>query len=35
MINLTFEDLSPKFACEKCKDTGYVGSERCDCYDKK
>ncbi len=34
-INLTFEDLSPKFACEKCKDTGYVGSERCDCYDKK
>ncbi len=32
-INLT--DLSPKYACEKCNDTGYVGTHRCDCYDKK
>ena len=32
---LTLEDLSPKYACEKCKDTGYVGTHRCDCFDKK
>ncbi len=34
-IGLDFSDLSPKFACEKCNDTGYVGSNRCDCFDKK
>ena len=34
-VNLTVEDLSPKFKCEKCKDTGYVGTKRCDCFDKK
>lgn len=34
-INLTIEDLSPKFACDKCHDTGYVGTHRCDCFDKK
>lgn len=33
-VSLTFDDLSPKYACEKCKDTGYVGTHRCDCYDK-
>ena len=33
--NLTLEDLSPKYRCEKCKDTGYVGTHRCDCFDKK
>ncbi len=32
---LTLDDLSPKYACEKCKDTGYVGTHRCDCFDKK
>ena len=31
-VNLTFNDLSPKFKCEKCKDTGYVGIHKCDCY---
>ena len=31
---LTLSDLSPRYACEKCKDTGYVGSHRCDCLDK-
>ncbi|MBQ7349256.1 MAG: DnaD domain protein [Clostridia bacterium] len=30
-VKLTLEDLSPKYACEKCKDTGYVGTHRCDC----
>lgn len=33
--NLTFEMLSPIYACTKCNDTGYVGTHRCDCYDKK
>lgn len=32
---LSLSDLSPKYACEKCKDTGYVGTNRCDCFDKK
>ena len=34
-INLTLEDLSPKYACEKCNDTGYIGTKRCDCFNKK
>lgn len=34
-IGLTLEDLTPKYACKKCNDTGYVGTKRCDCYDKK
>ena len=33
-IGLDFSDLSPKYACEKCKDTGYVGNKRCDCLHK-
>lgn len=34
-IGLTLSDLSPKYACEKCNDTGYVGTHRCDCLHKK
>ena len=34
-IGLNFSDLSPKYACEKCNDTGYVGTHRCDCFNKK
>lgn len=30
--NLCLDDLSPKFACDKCNDTGYVGTHRCDCF---
>lgn len=33
-LNLTIEDLSPVYACKKCNDTGYVGTNKCDCYDK-
>lgn len=33
--NLSIDDLSPKYACSKCNDTGYVGTHRCDCFDKK
>jgi DnaD/phage-associated family protein len=32
---LSLRALSPVYACEKCKDTGYVGTHRCDCFDKK
>jgi len=31
---LTMRDLSPIYRCEKCNDTGYVGTHRCDCFDK-
>ena len=34
-INLKIRDLSPVYLCEKCKDTGYVGTHRCDCFNKK
>ena len=33
-IGLTLSDLTPKYLCEKCNDTGYVGTDRCDCYEK-
>lgn len=32
---LSLRDLSPIYACEKCNDTGYVGTHRCDCFNKK
>ncbi len=34
-LGLDLTDLSPKYACNKCNDTGYVGTHRCDCFDKK
>lgn len=34
-IGLTLNDLYPRYACEKCKDTGYVGTHRCDCFGLK
>ncbi len=34
-LNITLRDLSPVYACEKCNDTGYVGTHRCDCFNKK
>ena len=34
-MGISLIDLSPRYACEKCKDTGYVGTHRCDCFDKK
>ncbi len=34
-LNITLRDLSPVYACEKCNDTGYVGTHKCDCFDKK
>ena len=33
-IGITLDDLTPRYACEKCNDTGYVGTHRCDCYKK-
>ena len=32
---LSLRELSPVYACAKCNDTGYVGTHRCDCFDKK
>lgn len=34
-IGLTLDDLSPRYACSKCNDTGYIGTHRCDCFDKR
>ena len=34
-FSITLADLSVKYACDKCNDTGYVGSKRCDCFNKK
>ncbi len=34
-IGLSLIDLSPRFACEKCHDTGYIGTHRCDCFEKE
>lgn len=34
-VNLELDDLSPKYACQKCNDTGYIGTHRCDCLNKK
>ena len=31
---LTLDDLSPRYSCTKCNDTGYVGTKRCDCFNK-
>ncbi|MBR1983587.1 MAG: DnaD domain protein [Clostridia bacterium] len=30
-IGLKLDDLSPKYKCSKCNDTGYVGNNKCDC----
>jgi len=32
--SLTLDDLSPRYRCVKCNDTGYIGTERCDCLTK-
>ena len=33
-IGLSAKDLLPNFACDKCNDSGYIGTNRCDCYEK-
>ncbi len=33
-LNLTEADLVPKYACTKCKDTGFVGTIVCDCFER-
>ena len=30
-IGLNLADLSPRYKCTKCNDTGYVGNHKCDC----
>ena len=34
-INITLKDVYPRYACEKCNDTGYIGTHRCDCINLK
>ena len=34
-VDLTLSDLTPKYSGPECKDTGYVGSHRCNCFDRK
>ena len=34
-LGLNLDDLSPRYICDKCKDTGYVGTHRCDCLNKE
>ena len=33
-LNLTKEDMEPKFVCNICKDTGFVNNTECACYKK-
>ena len=33
-VGLSILDLSPQYRCVKCNDTGYIGTKRCDCFDK-
>ncbi len=34
-IGLSILDLSPRYRCVKCNDTGYIGTSRCDCFNEK
>lgn len=34
-LNLTYEDLKPKYSCKFCKDTGFVLDKFCECYKKR
>ena len=34
-MGLTFDDLTPKYACEKCGDSGIYLGNTCDCYKKR
>lgn len=34
-LNLKESDLSPKFECQKCKDTGIINNGVCQCYKKR
>ena len=34
-LKITEADLSPKYTCLKCGDSGFVGTEMCECYKKR
>jgi len=34
-INLKFEDLTPKYNCKNCKDSGFYAGIMCNCYKKR
>lgn len=31
-LGLTRKDFEPKYECDKCKDTGYIGNKICSCF---
>jgi DNA replication protein DnaC len=33
--NIPIDSLNEKHICSKCKDTGFIGSEKCDCFKRK
>lgn len=33
-LNMKETDLSPDYKCKKCGDTGFIGTKKCDCFDK-
>lgn len=33
-LNLTIEDLEPKYFCEFCCDTGFINGKKCECFKK-
>ncbi len=34
-IGLTRKDFEPKYECQKCKDTGYIGNKICSCFSQQ
>ena len=34
-LGLSEADLKPKFECEKCHDSGFIGGQPCDCFIKR
>ena len=34
-VNLKISDFEPKYACERCKDTGFTSEGQCDCFRKR
>lgn len=34
-LGLSLSDFQPKFACNNCKDTGFIGHEKCSCFKQK
>ena len=33
-LHLSEDDLTPNYECKKCSDTGFIGKNKCDCFNK-